>query len=315
MIIKIGKATITQLARHPDELLNQIAQEVLGNAISNRLRKKLAGFKPIELDPDRFLYIRNRAISADETWGPNQNWDGFPSAELKAGCRTFINAQLDVDHDPSLPIGNVIDSFMIPKAVIRPGVEGGVNGVKTPILSAFTSYNALEQGDQVTGDWIENVWAINKQSINSFYPGAVEAIMDGEITDTSMGTEITYSQCPVCDNKATEPEEYCEHIGRWGVNKGSEWDHPVTGHKIFAYERCFGPQFFEDSLIMPEKWNRVKDSQGADVSAKVLSIIATNQNIHSDRDRQKFAGQLRALYSRLSDGNKKVFIDILSTLE
>ena len=73
MIIKQGKATITQVARHPNELLDQIAQEVLGNAISNRLRKKLAGFKPIELDPDRFLYIRNRAISADETWGPNQN--------------------------------------------------------------------------------------------------------------------------------------------------------------------------------------------------------------------------------------------------
>ena len=315
MIIKQGKATITQVARHPNELLDQIAQEVLGNAISNRLRKKLAGFKPIELDPDRFLYIRNRAISAEESWGYNQNFDAWTSAELKAGCRTFVNAQLDIDHDPSLPIGNVIDSFMIPKAVVKPGVEGEVNGVKVPILSAFTSYDALEHGDQVTGDWIENVWAINKQSINGFYPNAVEAIMDGEITDTSMGCEVSHTCCSICGNKATEPEEYCEHIGRWGVNKGSEWDHPVTGHKVVAYESCYGVQFFEDSLIMPEQWNRVKDSQGADVNAKLLEIIALKHSSYSERDQKMFAGQLRTLYSCLSDDNKKAFTDILSTLQ
>ncbi len=309
-MIKFGNATIIKVARHPQELIDSAVDSVMGNYIAKRLKQRLGAYKPIELDPDRFLYIRNRAISADESWGYNQNFDAWPSAELKTSCRSFINAMLDIDHDPSLLIGTVLDSFMIPKAVIRAEHLAEVNGTKLPVLTAFKSFSDLKEGDQIVGDWIENVWAINKKSIEGFYPGSVEAIQDGEITDTSMGTEIQYSMCSVCENKAVDPEEYCEHIGKWGVNKGTEWDHPVTGHKIVAYERCFGSQFFEDSLIMPESWNRVVDSQGADTQAKVLQILAAEGTLA-----RQLAGQLRLLANRMSEDDRKLFVDILSRIK
>lgn len=312
---KFGNATITQVARHPQELIDEAVNSIMGDYISKRLGRRLAAYKPIELDPDRFLYIRNRAISADESWSYNQNFDSWPSAELKTGCRSFINAMLDVDHDPSLPIGTVLDSFMIPKAVVKAEHLAATKEGKQAVLTAFTNYNDLKDGDQIVGDWVENVWAINKQSLEGFYPGAVEAILSGEITDTSMGCEIAYSCCSICNNKAVDPEEYCQHIGKWGVNKGTEWDHPVTGHKVIAYELCYRVSFFEDSLIMPEAWNKVPDSQGADVSAVILSIIANKHSGHSDRDQRMFAGYLRTLYSRLPDDKKKAFLDILSTVD
>ncbi len=308
-MIKLGNATITQVARHPQELIDEAVNSIMGSYISKRLQRRLAAYKPIELDPDRFLYIRNRAISADETWGANQNEDGFPSMELKIGCRSFINAMLDIDHDPSLPIGTVLDSFMIPKAVIRAEHLAATKEGKQAVLTAFKSFSDLKEGDQIVGDWIENVWAVNKQSLEGFYPKAVEAILDGEITDTSMGMEIRYSMCTVCDNKATDPEEFCEHIGKWGVNKGSFWDHPVTGHKVKAYERCFGIQFFEDALIMPEAWNRVADSQGADIQAVILQVLAAEGS-----SARQLAGQLRLLANRMSEADRKLFAEILGRI-
>lgn len=307
---KFGNSTIAQVARHPQELIDNAVDSIMGRYVSQRLKRRLAAYKPIELDPDRFLYIRNRAISADETWGPNQNYDGFPSIELKTGCRSFINSMLDVDHDPSLPIGTVLDSFMIPKAVIQAEHLAAVKEGKQAVLTAFKSFGDLKEGDQIVGDWIENVWAINRQSLEGFYPGAVEAILDGEITDTSMGMEIQYSMCTVCDNKAVDPEEYCEHIGKWGVNKGTEWDHPVTGHKVIAYELCYRISFFEDALIMPESWNRVADSQGADVSAVILQVLAAEGS-----SARQLAGQLRLLANRMSEDDQKLFAEILGRIQ
>ena len=241
----------------------------------------------------------------------NCNYDAWPSMELQTGHPTFAGAMLDIDHDPSLPIGQVLDSYMIPKAVAkRP--DDDKEGSKSAILAPFTGYDKLEAGDQIIGDWVENVWAIEKQAIETFYPGAVEAIRDGEITDTSMGCEISFSACSVCNNKAAEPTEYCQHIGLWGVNKGSVWPHPVLGHDVVSYEKCYGVRFFEDSLIMPEKWNQYPGSQGADVSAKILEIFAGKGR--ADVQARRLAGQLRLMYLRMADDKREVFLDLLKSL-
>ena len=241
----------------------------------------------------------------------NCNYDAWPSMELQTGHPTFAGAMLDIDHDPSLPIGQVLDSYMIPKAVAkRP--DDDKEGSKSATLMPFTGYDKLEAGDQIIGDWVENVWAIEKQAIETFYPGAVEAIRDGEITDTSMGCEISFSACSVCNNKAAEPTEYCQHIGLWGVNKGSVWPHPVLGHDVVSYEKCYGVRFFEDSLIMPEKWNQYPGSQGADVSAKILEIFAGKGR--ADVQARRLAGQLRLMYLRMADDKREVFLDLLKSL-
>lgn len=299
-MVKYGSAKIVQSAGSPDLLLAELPQSDL--MLRTRLTQRLATFDPVRLEPDKYLYVRNRAISAEESWGPNQNWDSWSSAELRKGHVSFRGAMLDVDHDPSLPIGQVLDSYMVPKAVVKDGK-----------LQPFTGYNDLQPGDHVVGDWVENVWAIDRSALESFYPGAVEGILDGQITDTSMGCEIQFSRCSICDTKATEPSEFCHHIGAWGVNKGSLWPHPVTGAEMPSYERCFGVEFFEDALIMPENWNGFVGSQGADISAKILEIFA-RQGVASPVVK-RLAGQLRLVYLRLSEDKRGQFIELLNSIK
>lgn len=305
-MIKYGSSKIVGVSSSPDEILRRVASEnPAPDWFVQRLRSKLAAFDPVRLNPGQFLYLRNRAISGEESWGPNQNWDGFPSNEVRAGYPTFPGAVLDIDHDPSLPIGSVIDSFYLPKAIFTPTAKQ---------LRAFSSYGDLQLGEQVVGDWIENVWAIDKQSIEAFYPRSVEAIRDGEITDTSMGCEINYSKCSICDHQAAEPGSFCEHIGAFGVNKGMQFPHPVTGMKIASYERCFGLRFFEDSLILPEQFNGSPGSQGADVSAKILQIFA-RMGGRSEAETKRFAGYLRLLCNRLPEDQRQEFIKLISSIK
>ena len=317
MLYKQGISKLVAVAARPETLLLGAQRDiVLPQYYQRRLAAKLAAYAPIKLNPERFLYLRNRAISAEESWGPNQNWDAFPATEIRAGTPTFPGAMLDIDHDPSLPIGSVVDSFYIPKGVLsalsagRKAAEG-----QSPVLVAFAGYDHLQAGDQIVGDWVENAWAIDKQALESFYPHAVEAIMDGGITDTSMGCEIDYSQCSICANKAADPSAYCEHVGRFMINKGTLWPHPVTGMKVPAYERCFGVRFFEDAMILPEDWNGSPGSQGADVSAKILQIFAGMGAGRKEGDIKRFAGQLRLLYNRLPEDKKGMFVDILQSIQ
>lgn len=267
----------------------------------------------LEVEEDNSFLVASPTIKPNQVmWVAvhNCNYDAWQSAELQAGHETFINSMLDVDHDPSLLIGMVLDSVMLPKAVVpvQTSKDAAIE------LKAFLGYGDLKDGDQLVGDWVENVWAIERIAMDSIYPNACEAILDGEITDTSMGCSILYSTCSICGNKATDDNEYCKHIGTWGVNKGTMWKHPITGHMVPSYEQCFGVTFFEDSLIMPEAWNQYPGSQGADVSAKILQIIASKHG-GDDQMVRHFAGQLRLLYHRIPEDKRGSFVEILESIE
>jgi len=223
---------------------------------------------------------------------------------------------IDIDHDPSLDIGMVVDSAYIPSAVISKAARelASKKGSESPVLTPFTGLTSLDEGDQVVGNWVENVWAIEKEALDGLYPNAVEAILDGGITDTSMGTMIQFSECNVCGHQTTDPDvtPYCEHIGAFGINKGVEFDHPVSGGKVRSFERCFGLAFFEDSLIMPEEWNGYPGSQGADVSAKILQVVASRIG---RQDSRRLASTLRAIHSSItSKKDKAEFVRILESI-
>ena len=303
-LIKYGKATMTQVARHPEDI------RIPGFPLS-RVHRRMARTVAVRLNPDNYIYLRNRAISADETWGPNQNWDGWPATELRAGYPSFTDRPIDIDHDPSLVIGNVLDSFFLPLAVV-PAPEVEKRGERK--LSEFTGYSSLKPGDQLVGHWIENVWAVEKDLLDGFYPHAVEAILDGGITDTSMGADIQYSECSVCGQRYYNPmDPACEHIGTFGVNKGSLWK--KDGFKIRSYERCYGVQFFEDSLILPESFNRIPGSEGADVSAKILEVLASRSSAGAPSDEvRRLAGQLRAMAMRMDKEHRDAFVRALESL-
>lgn len=237
-----------------------------------RVLAKIDNYEPIKANPQDFLYIRNRSISAEETYGPNQNWDAFPSEELVKAHRTFINTPITVDHintgQDSEVIGIVLDSVYVPKQLYRPS---------TGQLLEYHDTIAMKN-DQIIGDWVENLWAIDKKRAEQHTPGLIEGILNGEITDSSMGTAVEMSKCSICGNEATDSEGYCDHI-----KAGKGEFHEVHGSKRVAYEKNYGLNFFEDTLIISDAFAKKAGTkasaggEGADAGAKIMEIIASKQ--------------------------------------
>lgn len=231
MILKIAKVKIVQVAETLEEIRDKVS-------CPERLKRRLASLPPIQLDPKRYLYLRNRSISAMETYGPNQNGDAFPREELIKGHLTFIGAPLTLDHISDLVVGSVIDSHFVP----------------------------LKNGD---GDYVENILALDKKEAERISPGLVDHILNGSITDTSMGVLVDYSVCSVCKNKAYEISQYCSHVK---FEKGSKVV-LASGEEKLVYEINYGLKFLEDSIIRPIHLGGLAGGEGADPYAKLLEAV------------------------------------------
>lgn len=218
------------------------------------LEKILDSFKVIKLDPERYMYVRNRSISSLETWGPNRNGDGFPREDIKKAHHTFINSRVSVDHRDDIIVGVVIDSYF---------VEPKVEVYNDTLIKR--------------GDYVENIIALDKRVLESYKPDGenslLKLIIDGLVEDTSMGAIVGYSICsvPTCMNIARTEDEYCEHIksSKNSVIKvAGILDVPV-------YEICKEITFFEDSIIVPLNYGGKAGGEGADPSARILEKVAT----------------------------------------
>src|SRR5665213_1989706 len=153
--------------------VSELAEDALLNRVSTvtkEVRDKFWTIKPIALNPERYLYLQSMAVSGGEKWGPNNNGDYFMWAELLARYRTFIGAAVNVDHlnsKPELAIGMIVD--------------------------------AIPNMDQ---QWIEVILALDKIKCEALYPGLIDQILCGEVTDTSMGCLVEWAICSVCLAKA-----------------------------------------------------------------------------------------------------------------
>lgn len=205
--------------------------------------KKLASrnpmLSPIKLDPVRYLYIRNHSVSALETWGPNGNGDAFPRDVLKKSFATFIGKRVSVDHVGHLIIGTVLDS----------------------------SY--ILDSEHTKGDYVQNILAIDKKEAERLVPGLVDAILNGQVTDTSMGAIVGYSVCSVCGNIARVESEFCEHVRYYKMAT----IRTASGENVLVYEECYDVEFFEDSIIRPLSLGGLAGGEGADENAKIVDVV------------------------------------------
>lgn len=221
----------------------------LGSQRIARLHNVVAASDPALLDPRRFLYLRVRAISAGEWWGPNDNGDYFEDEELLRRHGTFVYCPSYVDHvnlNSADAIGIVIAS------VYHPGPS--------------------------PGGWVEIIQAIDRERASAVrvahlagQPDLLTAIRTGQVTDTSMGCFVQYSVCsiPGCRNVARDISDYCTHIANF---KGRPMD--VGGQRLVPYEENHGVTFFENSVIS----TRIDHGGGgADINAKILSEVASKQ--------------------------------------
>ena len=297
MIIRYGSAKIIKTAATLRGLVSPWGNQGLIKRASQHLES-------LNLDPENNVYLRNRAVSALELHGPNQNWDAFEHDELKEKYSTFIGNNISVDHIGTNKIGTVLDSEFIPSHSLRASLGlpmmpleatlKSLNGLCSRNKDTFnrvfdyaTKKNLVRGSDQklmveavcksiANSGWVENIWAIDKELAEEHTAGMAEAILAGLITDSSMGCLVNQSVCSVCANVATgelpEHEDFCDCIRLF---KGTQM--PLNGMVVIPFEINRDIEFFEDSLILPFKFGGQAGGEGADAQAKLLEVFANKR--------------------------------------
>ena len=166
-----------------------------------------------------FLYVRSRAISSRT----NDNFDHFPAEEISANYRSFIGKPVFVNHHNS--------------------DHRRARGV---IIDAALHEDVLADGQPDT--WVELLHEVDAVK----FPKLAAAILAGEVERTSMGCDVAFSICSVCNNRASTPLDYCRHIPSMKGQKVRRVTASGTQEDVLVYEKCYGLKFFENSLLVEE---------------------------------------------------------------
>ena len=173
-----------------------------------------------EYDPKPgFLYVRSRAISSR----CNDNFDEFPASEIKAAWKSFIGRPVFVNHKN--------ENHKRARGVI---IDAALHEDVNPDGSPDTWVEVLMEVDAVR------------------FPKLAKAIMDRSIERISMGTDVEYSVCSACGNKAHTPLEYCAHIPRMKGKWLRRHTASGTSEDVLVREICYGLRFFENSLLVED---------------------------------------------------------------
>ena len=166
-----------------------------------------------------FIYVRSRAISSR----CNDNFDEFPAEEIKRAYATFVGKPVFVNHHNE--------------------DHRRARGV---ILDAVLHEDVNPDGSPDT--WVEVLMEVDAVK----FPKLAKAILAGHIDRTSMGTDVAYSICSVCANRAASPMDYCKHIP--AMKGQTVWQTTASGKKegTLVRELCYGLHFFENSLLVED---------------------------------------------------------------
>lgn len=179
-----------------------------GGGALKRFRRKLAadGFATDEgwRPKPGYLYTVVRAISARV----NQNYDGWPSEELKKSYKTFIGKPVFVNHenhDPTKARGVVVAARY---------VENGMD------------------------KYVETVMEVDAGR----FPKLAHEIKTGGLDSVSMGAEAGFTICSYCHNKATDLDDMCSHVRNHKGKTLTRFD-KRTGKKedVLVFESCLVP--------------------------------------------------------------------------
>lgn len=166
----------------------------------------LPGFTPRE----GHIYVRVRAISARI----NQNYDGFPSEELRQAYKTFLGKPCFVNHvneDVKRRRGRVVASKYV------------------------------ENGDD---KYIDTYMEVNAKK----FPLLAKEIIEAGIDAVSMGCSAERTICSYCGNTATGMFDMCEHVMQ---HKGQKLRRMGSSgpEDVLVFEECRNIGFFELSFV------------------------------------------------------------------
>lgn len=168
------------------------------------------------------LWIRVKAIEAD---APNDNGDYFSREEIIKSYKSFEGVPVFTNHE-----------------------NGKVENAKGKVVKA---------------DWDDREGAVYcTMYIDRKANGPLcRAIEEGYVTDVSMGTQVDYSTCSICEKKALDASAYCDHVK---TMKGRA----IEGKKVF--EKNYGLKFIEISVV----------TDGACPDCTIREIIDPNDFLH-----------------------------------
>ncbi len=193
-----------------------------------------------------YLYVRSRAISSR----CNDNFDEFPAEEIKKAYRSFIGKPTFVNHhneNHRRARGVIIDAAL----------HEDVNPDGTP------------------DTWVEVLHEVDAVR----FPLLAKAIIAGHIDRTSMGTDVAFSLCSFCGNKAEMPLDYCAHIPRLKGKKIRRTTASGEKTDVLVREICHGLRFFENSLLVEEPADPTAYFLGVDASALSTTAKAKGEPV------------------------------------
>lgn len=185
---------------------NDGAKQIL---MAYRGRKDAAVEKGFEFKPG-YIYCAVRAISSRI----NQNFDAWPSGELKKSYKSFIGKPIFVNHNNSDP---------------------------TKARGKVVAARYVEAGDD---KYVETVMEVDGQR----FPKLAHELKTGGLDSVSMGVEAGHTRCsmPSCRKLAHDESEFCDHVK---YHKGQKVYDYKTGKKHLIWEDCHKLGFFELSFV------------------------------------------------------------------
>ncbi len=233
--MSLWNQTLKQFEVHADaQIIGSGSWRHMEKILDKSTLTRIASADPIRIDPERFSYVRSRAVSAYEKHGLNDNGDGFEHDELLSRHPTFVGAGRYLDHNND----NALKTYGL--------IVDAVYHEKPGWVEAFSIYEKGIPRDEY-----------HKMSSDDL----IDGIRRGHITDTSMGCLVAKAICTLCNNEATTPWEYCTHVQLFkGIPSLNE-----KGEMEIIGELNRGVTFFELSDIT---------TAGADPKAKHLQVVA-----------------------------------------
>lgn len=157
------------------------------------------------------IYTKVRAISARI----NQNFDGWPSEELKKSYRTFLGKPVFVNH---------------------------VNDDPRKARGVVVAARFVENGDD---KFIEVIQEVDADK----FPKLAHELISGGLDSVSMGAEARICKCSYCGNEASDMLSMCSHVlSKKGQVLGRVND-DGTREDVLVYEECRDVSFFELSYV------------------------------------------------------------------
>ena len=165
--------------------------------------------KVVKFNPD-FVYARFKAIGCICVDGPNANADGFPYSQFLDtragyGYQSFIGKHAFVEHSSdniNNAIGNLHSAYLNRFDISKFGNK------EWQILDDDARHYILANRNLHEDGSIEVLMAVDRK----LSPKIARMFETDSPVGCSMGTNIDYSECTICGNRAYTEENYCPHI-------------------------------------------------------------------------------------------------------